>query len=97
MAEAKYHEYFQCERDETELVKKLVKFGIYGKQKTLDGIIEAKKKILTKPNLGFKILKISSGMNRIKVRIPETTFNYYTVNDSCHFIDFLRCYMQSSH
>ena len=46
-AEAKYDEDFQCEEDETELVEELLKFGIYGKQKTLDGIVETTKKSLS--------------------------------------------------
>jgi hypothetical protein len=46
MAEFEYHEDFDCEEAEEETVQELLKFGIYGEQTTLDGIVEAAEKNL---------------------------------------------------
>jgi hypothetical protein len=46
MAAFEYHEDFDCEEAEEEAVQELLKFGIYGEQTTLDGIVEAAEKNL---------------------------------------------------
>jgi hypothetical protein len=46
MAEFEYYEDFECEEAEEEIVQELLKFGIYGEQTTLDGILEEAEKNL---------------------------------------------------
>jgi hypothetical protein len=46
MAEFEYYEDFECGEVEEEIVQELLKFGIYGEQTTLDGILEEAEKNL---------------------------------------------------
>ncbi len=61
MAESQLGEAFICEDSKGELVQELVKYGIYGEETTLEGIVAAAKKSLDETKSRVQDLKTFFG------------------------------------